>query len=386
MRRVFIVCNCKFPRGGAISNYIQYLMLAIKACGFETKLISDPNPEYIDKTTGHISYNQFEIDLVHVSHNRIVRHFQYHDGFSRERMTALKRNKISKEDVVIVLGQKKIFYEKILSYRKKIGFKIIGGILEMFERENFLGSDSAYKEYNYVVESLFPQFDVVMPISTYIEDYYKKKSVPTVCLPIMADSKEFKVKQKTFDKARFILPANGKMKDSLESMLNAFASLSEDELTRTELHLCGVNELTVKKILTEERYENLKNSLIIHNWMKYEELIELYQQMNFLVLARDTSQMTLANFPSKVPETMAFGIVPIVSEVGDYTKYYLKDGVDSIFIHGCSTEVCRNAVQQALKLSESEYIRLSINAINCVKTRFDYRVWTETIREMLLNV
>lgn len=50
--------------------------------------------------------------------------------------------------------------------------------------------------------------------------------------------------------------------------------------------------------------------------MKYGELIGLYQEMHFLLLARGVSQMTLANFPSKVPETMCFGIVPIVSEVG----------------------------------------------------------------------
>lgn len=41
--------------------------------------------------------------------------------------------------------------------------------------------------------------------------------------------------------------------------------------------------------------------------------------MCFMLLARTTSFMTIANFSSKVPEVMSYGIVPIANKVGDYT-------------------------------------------------------------------
>ena len=47
MKRVFVVCNSNFPRGGAIANYIQYLALCIRECGYNTILVSDVNPEFI---------------------------------------------------------------------------------------------------------------------------------------------------------------------------------------------------------------------------------------------------------------------------------------------------------------------------------------------------
>ena len=219
-----------------------------------------------------------------------------------------------------------------------------------------------------------------------LESYYKAKGMKTICLPIMADSQEFPVKQKRFDKWRFIIPANGKMKDALADMLGAFSELECDELGKLELHLCGVKEEAVRDILGKEQFEKLKSSMIIHKWMKYEQLIDLYQEMHFLVLAREISQMTLANFPSKVPETMCFGIVPIVSEVGDYTKFYLQDGVNSFFIHGSEIEECKAAIRRALQLTQGEFLAVSKEALYCAKNRFDYRKWTNTVREMLENV
>lgn len=386
MKRVFVVCNSNFPRGGAIANYIQYLVLCIQECGFDTILVSDVNPEFIVPQNKKIRYGCFDIEPVVVSKNRFVKHIQYQSGFSRDRIAALKKNKITSEDVVIVLGQSRAFYTRLISLRKRIGFKIIGGLLEMFDRPNYSGDDRAYREYQYVLEEIFPQFDALMPISTFIESHYREKGMKTICLPIMADSQEFPVKQKNFDKWRFVIPSNGKMKDALSDMLGAFSDLECDELGRIELHLCGVKESTVRDILDKGQFDKLKNSLIIHKWMKYEELIGLYQEMHFLLLARGVSQMTLANFPSKVPETMCFGIVPIVSEVGDYTKYYLKDGVNSIFIHGCDKEECKIAIRKALRLTREEYLVTSAEARSCAENRFDYRKWTDTVREMLENV
>lgn len=114
--------------------------------------------------------------------------------------------------------------------------------------------------------------------------------------------------------------------------------------------------------------------------MDYEDLVRLYTQIHFLLLVRSTSRMTLANFPSKVPEVMCYGVVPIVSKVGDYTEYYLKDNINSIFVSGDSLEESLQSVRKALELSETEYITLSKNAIQCAKAKFDYHVWAKPLQ------
>ena len=173
------------------------------------------------------------------------------------------------------------------------------------------------------------------------------------------------------------------MKDDLPSMLRGFAALDPGELQKAEFHLCGVAKKTAESILTEEEQDKVKDRLIIHSWLKYDELIALFQKMHFMFLARKESQMTRANFPSKVPEVMQFGVVPIVSPVGDYTKYYLRDMEDSIFINGSSPETCRDAFRKALALSREEYLRLSENAVATAKTRFDVQALVPAWKEIL---
>lgn len=386
MKRVIIICNCKFPRGGALSNYIQYLSLAISIAGYDTIIVTDTNSEYISCQNKSIKYGCHNIERIMISNNKFLRHIQFKTGYILERFGVLRKYDLSASDVLIVFGKNRVFYNELLRFRKKRGFKIIGGLLEMFSSEDFGDDKHGYANYYYVLENIFPQFDAVMPISTYIEDHYKAKGIKTFCIPILADTEEFEVKEKLLDKYRFVLPANGKMKDALCEMLIAFSNLSQTELLQIELHTCGIKDSDIKKSLNDAQYAKLQSILHVHGWMKYDDLIELYQNMNFLILARKTSQMTLANFPSKVPETMGLGIVPVVSEVGDYTKYYLQNGIDSIFIDGYSPENCLLAIRKAINLSEQEYIQMSKNAIHCVKTKFDYHVWVDRISKMIEEV
>ena len=101
---------------------------------------------------------------------------------------------------------KKRANQRIIKYVNSLTVIFIWMCLEMFDRPNFSGDDRAYREYQYVLEEIFPQFDALMPISTFIESHYREKGMKTICLPIMADSQEFPVKQKNFDKWRFVIP------------------------------------------------------------------------------------------------------------------------------------------------------------------------------------
>ena len=142
----------------------------------------------------------------------------------------------------------------------------------------------------------------------------------------------------------------------------------------------------LKNIWSPHEYDSLKDMLIVHKWMHYEELIELYQSMHFLVLAREENQMTLANFPSKVPEVMCYGVVPIVSRVGDYTKYYLEDNVNSLIFDGCTIDLCLEKIRKALSMTEGEIADLSLKARECAENKFDYRNWVGKIHYALENM
>ena len=132
--------------------------------------------------------------------------------------------------------------------------------------------------------------------------------------------------------------------------------------------------------------DKYKNSLFIHGWLEYDDLMKLYQSMDYLLLAREKNQFTLSNFPSKVPEMLNYGIVPVCSEVGDYTELYLENNVDSIIFEGSSPDDCAKAIRLAMKKTLPERDKMSIQAKRKAETIFDYRNWSKRVSDFIIDV
>lgn len=71
--------------------------------------------------------------------------------------------------------------------------------------------------YWYTISNLIPRCDMVFPISTFIKDFYESKGTSTFIIPPLTEVRDETSKVQL--PYKFILPANGKMKDNLESMI-----------------------------------------------------------------------------------------------------------------------------------------------------------------------
>lgn len=382
MNRVFIQVYCKYSHGEASSNYIQNLAKAILGAGYEVILATDINEDY-ELSTIISSNKPITVIPVVPSKDRVKSQLQKEKGFYDERVRILKDYNLSKDDRVIMLWLKsEYFLNRLFELERTVGFKSICGVLELFAEEDYPTKERFIQD-TYIVREVYLQADAILSISEYIDQYYIDRGKNVYRFPPMIDSAEYPIKVKHMDKYRFIIPSS---KDSLKAMIMAFIGLDQNEIENIELHLCGIDKDALKEQFSGSEWEQIVRFSIIHDWLKYEELIELYQHMHFMVIARNMCQRTLANFPSKVPEAMNLGVLPIVSDVGDYTKYYLKNGYDSIFIEGDSVEEIKKSIRKAILLSREEYEMYSKNARKTAKERFDYHVWISRVREMLENV
>ena len=379
LKKVFIQAFCKYPHGGALANYVESLAKAISYAGYKVVLITDLNEEYEESEQKH--FEMFDaVYITKPSKDIEMRRHQGKCGFAKERLEAMKQEQIEKDDVVIILGiYNEYMLNKLFADRDNIGFKVICAVLELFTVNDYKSPEGFYK-INHIKEEVYIQADAILLISDFIDRHYNEKGVCTYKFPPMIDYDSTKRVLKHNNRRKFIIPTG---KDSFGNMLKAFGELTAQELSELEIHICSVKEVDARDVLGKAAWSKVKEHIIIHDWMRYEELEELYSKMHFLLIAREECQRTLANFPSKVPETMAYGIVPIVSDVGDYTKYYLEDGKNSIFIHGDSVDEIVNSIRKAIQLSEKEYNRYSMEAIECAKDRFDYRNWKSKIQNMM---
>lgn len=378
-RRVFFLTDVEYPRGGASANYIQYLAMATKEAGYVPIIIARINSEFADEFCDG-AYQGIKVFGLVLSNNKVIRHVQMQNGISKQKQEYLFQEKVSDNDIVYLSGANQAVFNCCLRLRKKLHFKLACGVLELFEFKDFQGRSKRrnYKKYWNACSSLAPKFDMVFPISTFIQNFYSEKGVSTFIIPPLTENRVPSPKSEL--PYKFVLPANGKMKDNLESMIRAFVELTKEELEGVELHLCGVKEEKIRGILSNAEWERLSPIITIHKWMKYDELEKLYEEMHYLLLARDVCQMNVANFPSKVPETMAYGIVPIASRVGDYTTFYLKDKKNSFILEGSEIFQIMRAIRNAISLSKAEYERMSEAARMCVAESFDYRAFSVKLK------
>ena len=385
MKRVFICGYFNFPRGGAASNYVQYISNVFKSMGYDVYIISNVNKEIIS-TDCRVKYAGLNIDPYQLAQKKIKHYLDFNFGMGMIISNKLKRYNLRWDDIVIAYSRDFSTLLSVLRIGVKTGAKTGLCLVEWFEKKDYNKYlvDMQFWNSTFCFYTINKRFDFIMPISTYIEKYYKDRACKTFVMPCLVDTKEFGYTGKSVsDKRIFIFPGNGKMKDALYEMIKAFSLLSDYEVSQAEFHICGVGELA-KKILKECNLENsLAGKIIIHNWMPYEELVELYRRAHFMILARDVSRMTLANFPSKIPETLSYGIIPICSRVGDYTKLYLIDGENSLIMDGCDVQTILLGIRRALAMTDQDIINYSNRCRITAETKFDYRQWVEPLNNFL---
>ena len=382
MHRVYICGDIRFPRGGAGSNYVQYLGLALMEAGYEVHVVSTVNPEFQGDTYKGMKLHAFEYKKI-----KYARFLDYHIGAQLRIKSILKKEHLDKNDIIILYSHSMVLGYVLHSFANQRCLKIGASVVEYFSEADFARGkhDYAYKMDKCLNTKILTKYDFLLPISHYIQ----QKFVPTVekqlVLPIMADPYEFTYQAKVYDQTRkYIFPANGKMKDALSNMVVAINNvLMVNPTLDVEFHFCGVKTDRILEILSVENTTRLDPRIIVHNWLKYEELIALYQKMDFLLLARETNEMTKANFPSKVPELMTYGVIPVVSRVGDYTAIYLHDGENSFVFDGCTVPEIRNVINRTLEKDIVELKTISSKARKTVEEKFSYKVWAHRLKVFL---
>ena len=387
-KKAFIFGELNFPGGSASANYVQYLAYCLRDIGYEVYVLSNINEDegvkYISDSV--CKYNGLYVVKINVdASNGIARHIK--KNYLRGKVVVKQIEKIclNKNDLVISYSMNECEMNTVFSYAKKKKAVTCACITELLSEKQFGKGkrDIYYWRYLYGVNKVIPKADYVFPISTYIEDYYKKRNIKSkiIRVPILADIKyPFEKKEKAITK--FIFPANGMMKDSLHLMLSAFISLPKEFLAKTEFHITGVSEKYINQYADSSVRKELGKHIIVHGWLTYKELEKLYREVHYLLLIREINQMTLANFPSKVPEVMGYGVVPVVSRVGDYTAVFLENNYDSIFIETLDKTHIMSILEDAILKSESEYLQLSQNSYESVKDKLDYKKWCAVFEKL----
>lgn len=386
-RKAIIYGYMNFPRGGATANYVQNFAKGLLEAGYTKVIVVSNKNERLcqnDIEINDYSCNGIEIEYIELASDKINHYLDFNYKRGLMYLKKIKKYCLGKEDLIISYCSDITEVLPVLIYAKRNAIKTGCVIVEWFGPEQFK-SKFQYSRYIYSLKFMIKKHEVIFPISNYIKQRCGDK--PCLIIPCLVDTEELICNQKkNWDKIKFIYSANGNIKDSLKSMLCAFTYLNDFEMSKVELHLTGAVTREMIIAMNIDGIEAiLDNVIVLHEWMEYSQLMQLYERMNCLLLMRDSSDMCKANFPSKVPECMSFGVIPVVSRVGDYTEHYLKHGVDSIIVDGCDANSCLNAIKQIINDDAANLQSMTINSRVTSMERFDYRKWSVKLR-IFLNI
>lgn len=386
--RVFICSDTEFPHKGATSNYIETLAKAftIKAVDTYIVAVSQEQSTSVDWIEyGNMCYKVIPYD---VSDARKTMHARLSIG--KEMWNCIYQQGIESGDVVICYTDNFFFLRNIYGNAKKHGIKVINCVTEWHTAVQFKYGYLDIFNFWYYCLAFYRGMGLsgnVIVISKKLEEYFKQKGCRVFLMPPLIDCSMATTDiKKTYDKTRFIYSGSFKNKDSMRVMLESFASLPAEMQENIEFHITGYSyeKLYEMSKVSPETWRAIKRLIIVHPWMEYSELLELYKQIDFLLIARETNRVTLSNFPSKVPEMMAQGIIPVMTRVGDLPNLYLEEEIDSILFEECTVESCRDAIVQAVQMSYEERKNMRNNARKKAEEHFKYEKWSDMIYEFII--
>lgn len=393
--RVFICADRAFPRGDAGANRILFMAKALIEKKWNVFVVSTGKmkEEHYNKQKNCYTYEGVDYQNVKANKNNTLQKVLHNFLDGNNAIKILKQQKIQSSDIILLYTSNYFFSKAIVNFAEKNGIRIAVDIVEWHQDFQYKKgkSDINYKLYTKFFNHVVPKTHNVIAISKCLKEHFESLGCYVSIVPIYIDSdKSVQIaKNISGDKLNLIYPGNPYRKDDLLSMLQAINGMDEASQKRICLHLTGVNEGLLLSCIPgdEGLLKKLINSnnVVLHSWLEYDKLIELYSTIDFALIARPINKVTEANFPSKVPELLINGIPAITNRVGDIVDY-LEDGMDSILYNGAGADNCREAIYRALALSMEVRIGMKTKAFETAKTKFSYHLCSDNLHNFFMNI
>ena len=395
MKTVYFCTERKFPRGDAGANRILHMAKALQLQNWDTKVISmgQAKAEHWDESLQCHIYQGIKYSVIPNypvgKLGRIVRRIIA----GKKCVDFLKQNEIEESDVVIVYSSNFWFCKPLYKYVHGYTMaQMIFDVVEWHQPFQFdtLSTRYIYRSFHKCFTKLFVANRKVIVISELLKQHFEERGCDALKYPIYITPDSKYAKGSGIEgKIQLIYPGNPYQKDSLITMLEGLDLLSREEKDKVVFHLTGTRKTILYMSIpgNEKLLERLIDEGVVkvHEWMEYDELMKLYDSIDFAYIARPDNIVTRANFPSKVPELLNKGIPPIITNVGDISEY-LTDGYDSIILKNCTKESCVAAIRLCLKMGVDEISQFHLNAKSCAKNVFDYRNHAKEISDFLNTI
>jgi glycosyltransferase involved in cell wall biosynthesis len=381
---IYFISFSKLPDGDALAVRNINIARILLASGYDIKLIGMGMTEYLEQK----EYKGLYYMSLRIGSGGLLIKLKNYFGFKKRLKKVLSEEDNIEAFVVNSLPVNALKYIKKISEQNNI--KLLIDCCEWYSPEQFKWGkfDINYIKNMYFVQRYIDANSYPIAISKYLFDYFKDKGCKPLRIPAIMDIKNISYKKQTDPKELTLVYAGtpGK-KDYLKEIIEGIALLEKNTIKKIELRIIGINsrQLIDMCAVPQKTVDKLGKSLNALGRIPREEVFSHLEEADFTVLLRSkTQRYAKAGFPTKVVESLASAtpvICNITSDLGDY----IRDGENGIIVEDCSAEAFSIAIKRALNIPYEQRKYMYDNARCSAEVFFDYRLYEETIRKLLLN-
>lgn len=225
----------------------------------------------------------------------------------------------------------------------------------------------------------------VIAISRFLQQYFDKKGVETIRIPIVFDTVDMSENQSFNNKLVISYAGSPGKKDYLDVMLKGISALDKRHMEQIEFRIFGVDEKVIKRMfgLNLSGYMKIQKSLKIFGRVSRDKVIESLRDSDFSVMLRDSNaRYAKAGFPTKIVESLSCG-TPVITNISSDLGEYLTDLVNSIIVKECNSSSFSEAIKKALSLNTEMIKNMKMNAYNTSLTYFNIDLYQRDLKFLL---
>lgn len=399
MPSILYIGNFSFPLGNAAGKRVYGNSKVLKKLGYNVVCVG--LDQRIDETINLKQTQNYydDIEYYHLSYPKGKQWFAYKKAFNDLIELILDKGLLEDLEMIICYGSLRIslFNSLVISWSKKNNIKVVSDCVDWLSvKTSSIIFDLIKKiDTEYQKRCLNNRMDGIIAISTYLEAYYVKKNKIVIVVPPLSTNITSNNILSTNDKKRFIyagLPFRKNMilkdpkllKDRIDKSIIIFSKMKERGFDFV-FDIYGFTKSEYLEVLpSQAKYlEILENSINFHGHKQNEEVINELKKSDFSILFRDVKKDTMAGFPTKVSESVSYGIPVITTNTSDL-KQYLSEGKNAFFIENELESIQISKMEEIMQINENKVLEMKENCL--ASKTFFYEKYSSKVSDFLDQV
>lgn len=249
------------------------------------------------------------------------------------------------------------------------------------------GSNGSIRDrlYCHILDKTYKRYKGVVFISRNIQEYYASRVRKSIVVPILSDCDHGFTPSKGLDTLDFVFVGTVSFpKENLEELFEGFC-LFVNEHPEARLKLYGILLESDKRKLEEfTKKHNLKEQILYKGQLQHSDVEGVLSSAGALLLPRLNNKQNYYGFSTKLSEYAVSGSPIIMTNTGVVADYF-QDGTNCLMCEGYDRNAFKRKFDELVQMKITEKEDMAKQAFIAAKKNFDYRIYSKSLYDLLLN-